>query len=294
MFGNSFTQDSMSYVPFILKSIAPSLKVTLGIAYKGAAPLAQHYANFTGQTITIDSNEYSPSNYTLYRYKEGAESWDGGVSLNAIDCLNAESWDIVTFQQAGGTAMKEWDTYYAPYIYKLHKEIFDHASKPVKLGWLSIHAAYANSIDSARTYWQQIVENSKKVSELTCNQIVFPFGTAVQNLATIPSLADIGDSVGMTADGGHLHEGLPCLVAAYANALILLREAGIEGKSIVGESTRPTKEWCSAIGVPGTNYGEITNDVVGITEDNCYLAQVAAIQAVKKPYEISDLASFVA
>jgi hypothetical protein len=42
------------------------------------------------------------------------------------------------------------------------------------------------------------------------------------------------------------------------------------------------------------NYGATTNDVVGITEDNCYLAQVAAIQAVKKPYEISDLANFVA
>ena len=39
---------------------------------------------------------------------------------------------------------------------------------------------------------------------------------------------------------------------------------------------------------------KIRYDVVGITEDNCFLAQVAAIQAVKKPYEISDLANFVA
>ena len=293
-FGNSFTQDSMSYVPFILKNIAPDLNVTIGIAYLGGCTLAQHCANLTGSEVTSDGVTFSPTPYVFHLYKNRAISWITQSSVDVEDVLVLEDWDIITFQQAGGYSYREWEIFYAPFIYKIHKAIFDKMSHPVKLGWLSIHGAYANDLNAIKTRWEQTTENTEKVQNLTGNEVIFPFGTAVQNLSTIASLADIGDGVGMTADGAHLHEGLPCLAAAYANALTILREAGLEWKSIIGEGTRPTKEWCNTIKVPTPNYGATTNDVVGVTDDNAYYAQVAAIQALKKPYELTDISMILA
>ena len=52
-YGNSFTQDSMSYVPTILKQVCPQLDFVIAIAFIGGCPLAQHYANFSGQSQTV-------------------------------------------------------------------------------------------------------------------------------------------------------------------------------------------------------------------------------------------------
>jgi hypothetical protein len=57
---------------------------------------------------------------------------------------------------------------------------------------------------------------------------------------------------------------------------------------IIGEGTRPTYEWITAHNVPGTNYAE-AGVVEGVTDANCYLAQVAAIKAIGNPYEVTDL-----
>jgi hypothetical protein len=282
----------MSYVPFILKNVAANLKLTIGVAYIGGCTLAQHYANFTGETIELDGTSYAPKNYSLSIYKPDATSWENVGSMSETECISYADWDIITFQQGGIHAAKAWETYYAPYIFRIQREVFNQVQKPIKLGWISIQGAYASDSDGLKSKWIATTANTELVQNKTGNQVVFPFGTAVQNLSTIQNLAEIGDGVGMTADGGHLHEGLPCLVAAYANALTILREANIEGKSIIGESTRPTKDWCDSIGVMGANYGDVTNDVVGISEENCYLAQIAAIQAIKKPYEITDISIF--
>ena len=91
------------------------------------------------------------------------------------------------------------------------------------------------------------------------------------------------------ADTGHLHEGIGCLTVAYSIVLKILELVGLEDEvSIIGNGIRPTKEWCKEKGIPGTNYGAKTNDVVGITDENCYTAQMAAVMAVKYPYEVTD------
>lgn len=286
MFGNSFTQDSMSYVPFILQNIAPSFKVNIAIAYISGCTLIQHCANLKNESMTLNGVEYAPQNYILYYYEAGASAWMQKESMSAESCMKFKEWDVVTFQQAGGQASLAWETYYQPYIYQIQKKVFEKAKKAVKLGWLIIQGAYADSVNGLKNKWELSVENAEKVQNLTANQIIFPFGTAIQNLSTT-DLANIGDGVGMTVDGGHLQEGLPCLCAAYANTLALLNLAGLENLSILGENTRPTKDWCVQKNIPGAHFGS-SDSVVGITEENVFLAQYAAIQAFKKPYEITD------
>ena len=287
-FGNSFTQDFMGYVPCILNDLVPQLDITIGIAYIGGCPLVQHCANFLGETTKLDTKEYKPKKYAYYKYFTEVGKWKNTGSFHASEILSDEDWEVVTFQQNGGNSDSKWEKYYEPYIYPIHESVREFVGDSVKLGWISVHGAYKTTFDGLLAKWKGTIENTKKIEELTENEIVFPFGTAVQNLRTTP-LAQLGDGGFLMADTGHLHEGIGCLAAAYSIVLKILELAGLEDEvSIIGNGIRPTKEWCKEKGIPGTNYGAKTNDVVGITDENCYTAQMAAIMAVKYPYEVTD------
>lgn len=286
-FGNSFTEDSMGYVPYILKKIAPELKITIGMARIGGCPLAQHLASFTNTTQSLDGVDYQFSNYSYIKSVDGS-SWVVIGSKSPDDIIKDDDWDIVTFQQNGTASASDYDTYYAPFIYKLHKALFDKVSNRIKIGWILTHGAYVNNYESSVEKWEGTANNAKRVMEETGTSILFPFGTAVQNLRTT-SLKTIGDGNGalLMADGAHLQEGIGCLVAAYTNSLAILKCVGMENVGVIGDTTRISSELLAEINMPGQNLG--TNGVVGITDDNCYLAQVAAECALKNPYEVTDL-----
>ena len=329
-FGNSFTQDSMSYVPFILKNIAPDLELTLGICYIGGCVLAQHYSNFSGETNvsvpnpnTYASNDtlyYNPTGYAYYKF-DGQGAWAKPHTYNPMvdELLQDDDWDIVTFQQgsaqAGGTNPADYyDKYYQPFIYKLHKLLFDKIKsfnrKSVKIGWLSIHGS-GGSLDGIKNNYNSVISNSKKVEDNTATSVVFAYGTAVQNLRTIDEIANIpGENintgtgehyVGLLADGSHLQDGLGCLCAAYYNALKILECAGINNIGIIGESTVVDVDFIQRNNIPGTNPSGIASEsqILGIKDDNgvvnakyIYLAQAAAHKAMQKPYEVTDLNSY--
>ena len=286
-FGNSFTEDSMGYVPYIIKKIAPNLKLTLGLARIGGCPLAQHLASFTDTTQSIDGTDYQRAKYSYTKSTEGSP-WVFVAAQYPDDIIKDDDWDIITFQQNGGASYKDYDTYYAPFIYKLHKSLFDKVSKPTKIGWLLTHGAYTENPSEAETRWEGTANNAKEIMKMTGTSILFPYGTAVQNLRTT-SLKTIGDNGGglFMGDIAHLQEGIGCLVAAYTNVLTILKIVGMEHIGIIGDSTRITSELLTEINMPGQNLG--TSGVVGISDNNCYLAQVAATCAMKNPYEVTDL-----
>lgn len=286
-FGNSFTQDSMSYVPMIIKNIAPSVELTLGMAVIGGCPLVQHLASFTGENQILDGVTYEPENYAYCKSTNG-EPWVN-LSLRTPDYMLAdEEWDIITFQQNGGDAFKDWDTYYAPFIFKLHKSVFDKITRNIKIGWLLTHGAYASNDEGFLQNWQGTADNAKKMLDVTGTSILFPYGTAIQNLrsTSLKALGD-GSAHNMTADNGHLQDGIGCMTAAYANAITILKSIGIDKIGVIGETTRVDANFINSNNVQGSNLGN--SGVVGVTDDNCYLAQVAAECAVKKPYEVTDL-----
>lgn len=288
-FGNSFTQDSMSYVPTILKNICPQIDFVIGVAYIGGCPLAQHYVNFYGGSETVNSLTYTPKDYDYFRFDSSADGWVSASGKTAIEILQAEEWDIVTFQEGGVFAHLDWEVCYEPYIYGIHKAVFDNVSnKSVKLGWLSIHGTYSSTQQGDLDKFNKVIANSKKVMDLTGTEILFPFGTAVQNLRTTP-LKELGDydTHNLKYDVAHLQEGIGCLVAAYANTLTILNAIGYGNISIVGDTTRPDNTWSSQKLVIGAH-----GSTIGITENNAYCAQIAAIQAVKNPYEITDCNKF--
>lgn len=306
-FGNSFTEDSMSYVPAMLKNVAPELDFVIGMAVIGGSSLAQHCANFTGEAQTLDGKTVAVKNaYEYSKFSHRDSSWTAytGTNEKSVDYMLAdEDWDVVTFQQNGAAAYKDWATYFAPFIYKLHKALYDKAGvngKTVKIGWLLTQGAYAADSSVLLNHWQGTATNSQKVLDETATEVVFPFGTAVQNLRTT-SLAAAGVG-GQYADfradsTGHLHEGIGTMTANYCNLLAVLKLAGFENVSIIGEPTRVTIAWNTANGTRNPNYKDRDTTaeptVYGVTDANVYAAQVAAIMAMKKPYEVTDCSAFV-
>lgn len=285
--GNSYTQDSMAYVPRILKSICPEIQLTLTIAYIGGSPLAQHYANLTNTDVTISGTTYTPTLYTIQEYSDEVGRWATTSNDSITNIIQSREWDIITLQQSGSTAHSSWDIHYAPYIHEIQRRIASLAEKNVTFAWIGIHSSYHSDATELKNRWESIVANTNKVLADTPTRILFPYGTAIQNLRTTP-LAELGDGGNLTADGGHLHEGIACLTASYTNAMIIAQYVNNSYSSVIGDKFQPTKQWVEDFGVPGPNFGSSTNDLVGISDDNCYTAQVAAVMAVKYPDKVTD------
>lgn len=306
-FGNSFTLDSMSYVPAILKNLSPNIKLTLGIAFIGACNIPQHTAYFTGETIEIGGWRYYTENgvykkmqlstqevttynqYTYYKSVDGG-IWNTSNNKTVDNLINDEKWDIITFQQGGAIAPGSWDTYYKPYIYKLQQSLFSKIDYAISIGWILTHGSYSNSDQGYLDAWEGTALNAKNVMDKTGTTILFPYGTAVQNLRSTP-LITLGDGEyhNLTADNIHLQEGLGCLAAAYTNCLVILSFV-YNNKNIIGDTIRPTNVWIEQIGVPGPNMG--TSGVIGINDKNCFIAQIAAIKAISDPYNVTDLSDY--
>ena len=286
--GNSFTLDAMSYAPFILKDIAPEVELTIGCAYIGGACLAQQLASITGSTIVLDNNTYSPKDYIFYLYENNANRWTNKGEMNAPNILDYTDWDIITLQQLSSQSWQDYETFYSPVIHKLQMAIAKRVHN-IQLGW--ILTSGANSQDESVQYghWEKSAQNSYRVMNETGMSVLFCYGTAIQNLRTT-DINERGDGGGFTADGSHLQEGIGCLCASYCMVVKMLEIVGYNSKTIIGNTIRPNRQWINERNVPEKNYGESGKDgVIGITERNCLLAQIAAIQACKSPFLVSNI-----
>lgn len=289
-FGNSFTQDAFAYVPFILKNIAPELDVTIGIAYISGCTLQQHYVNFTGKDTIADGRTWTPKEYVFYK-NINAGAWV--YTYSGLDNILADDdWDIVTFQQSSGYSIRDYDKYYKPYINKLHEFLLTRLGRDVSIAWNLVHSAYPDSETVLQENWCKIMENTQKVVNNTNTTIVFPYGTAIQNLRTLSFINNVGDTKFLLADTAHLQDGLGCLCAAYVNALVILKALGINDVDIIGDDININLSFVLKNKIPGTNLGE-SRTVVGINELNVYLAQIAATKAFEEPYKITELFEYI-
>ncbi|MDE6317212.1 MAG: DUF4886 domain-containing protein [Muribaculaceae bacterium] len=286
-FGNSFTEDSMGYVPMILKRIAPEVEVTIGIAYLGGCSLQQHLANFRGRALTDAGTEYTPKRYTYYLNQQGMP-WATQYDKSLDDILADKEWDVVTFQQNGSQSYLEWTDVIWPFISELVKLLAEKVTKPVKCGWLLTHGAYGASDAGFEKYWRGTADNAEK-TENALGCIVFPYGTAVQNMrrTDLRTLGD-GSAHNLTIDNGHLQEGIGCYGAALANAMKILQLVGVDKTGILGDTTDITEASITAMNVPGRHLG---TGIIGMTPENRIIAQRAAVAAIRNPYCLTDIST---
>lgn len=292
--GNSYSDDALSYVPFILQNMGAEVDIQIGILMQSSASMDTHVSNWENETAA-----YS------FRLYDGGSSWKQLSGTNSIQwALDNYTWDIITMQQSSQGAYM-WATY-QPAVNKLANYIGAYVDYAVKFVWYQPQARPAQTNSGANWPDETITEHyegtalaSEKILNETVCEFVVPVGTAIQNARTIAPLKAMGayaDNTQNTSglgyltpnDGVHLQEGLPCQIAAYTFVLALLKLYGMEYMSIIGETTRATAEWAADKNIPSPH-----GDYVGATDANCLIGQQCAIMAMRHPFEVTDMSYIV-
>lgn len=268
--GNSFSADSMSYVPIILANLG--IEVEMGILFYPACSLQQHWENRASTTFYTYFHHYTPS----------AGKWVTENSKGLAYGLAAADWDVVVLQQNSQNCM-DYSTY-QPYLNNLIDYIV--GIKPnIKVWWNMTHAwatgaSYLTEAGVTSDEMAAIIKaNAQKVYAETAVQMVLPYGEAVQLARHDSTLSTISGLYGLCqSDYVHLHDGIGCQVASYTNAEAILRFMR-SNQSVMGDTLNVDNTFLTTYAIP-----ENSGSAIGSTAANRLLAQRYAIIANNAPY----------
>ena len=293
--GNSYSQDAMAYVPFIMENMGVEVDFQLGILMLSSSTNEEHIDNFNNEAEV----------YTFYLYNGGG-TWQNLGHKSIQWALDSYQWELISLQGGLRQSIESLThaTRIAPDV--LANLIAGYVDYPVKFVWYHTYTRPAKTNASIGTGYnytdeeiRQNYEWSAEWSLLHYNtgifEYVIPVGTATENARTIASLKAMGaystapnNSSGLgylaCADGVHLQEGLPSQIAAYTWVMSLLDIYGFDNISIVGETTRVTTEWEQGKNIPGPH-----GECIGSTDENCLIAQKSVVMAMKKKFEVTDM-----
>lgn len=282
--GNSFSRDSLSYVPIILAEMG--IDVEIGILYRANCSLQMHWENRASSTY-----------YEFDHYTASAGKWTTTQNKSLADGLSAAEWDLVLFNQVSTLSVDY--TSYQPYLNNLI-DLIAGTLPNVRFGWLLTHAwadgysAYSSltGISNSNEMLAAIKAAVKSVWDNTHIQVILPYGIAIQLARGDSTLNAIGDfngtggNGGLTAEGLHLQDGIGCQIAAYAVCAALLEDMGAHG-GILGNEVRVNDAFLLTYAIPQPHPTSPTN-AVGSTDANCLLGQKYAIMAVKEAKGITS------
>ena len=273
--GNSYSNDSFSYVPFILLKHGITCKID--VYYRGSGSirdLAEQWNNYDKYDVAeLDGKLHNRLHFSIDTRKE--KKWQKRRIMSASEIIRSDQWDIVTIQQVSSLAKNEASYY--PYLQTVIETINEECPYTHALVWFM---AYNRARDNAN---EENLNTQKRIIQSFPFDWLIPVATAVFDCQENKILSELGDSQYKrmyAADNVHLQEGLPCYVAALTVVQSILN-ALRKDDSVLGDSIRPSQAWIKSI-------GGITPDgeSIGVTEENCALAQRVAIQANLHPFEI--------
>ena len=257
--GNSLTQDAVTYVPLLLRELAPDLKFKIYIWYNGGYKLSQQLSDFNNN-VACD----------IFSVCENGTSWANfNNSVTMASVLATYMFDIVCIQE-----------------YFNYQEISDVTTFNSVVEYIENHYAYPFKVvtlfhQPKRDTPAVIFERTKAGNALflkdTVAEDMIPSGIAIYR-ALSTSLDSLGDQGHLSPDGTHAQEGLPCMMQAYVTAMWILKQVGIP-MSVNNASSIVDNSNYDSINVPGQNLG--TGVVIGTTEQ-VRLSQLVAIKAFKE------------
>ena len=276
--GNSYANDAFSYVPFILKEYGVTCKIH--IYYRGSGSLKDLDEQWTddGDTglASLDGKQHVRLHFSIDTRVDN--KWRKEKIASAQEIVSIDKWDIISLQQVS-THARLIETY-EPYLQNVITRINAECQYPFSLAWfMAYNRAWDNDDNDNLTTQQAICEKYPF-------SLVFPVATTVFNCQSSTILSGLGDSKYKrmyASDNVHLQEGLPCYAASLAVVQTILQCCFHEG-SVIGDKVRPTQSWIESIN------GITPNDEsTGVTEDNCSLAQKAAVNAYFNKFSITPL-----
>ena len=278
--GNSFSLDALSYVPFIMKAVAPQIYLKLDIMYIGGGSLNEFY-NALDSTTWAPVDDGTPTTF-LHYWSHNAQPWDARRDVPMTDVITSHPWDVIVLQQQSNMS-RDYSTY-QPYLNQIIDWIDEKATWQHDYAWL-ITPSYPDNLPrlapdtTSVQMFERIAQCVSQVQQDTGIQLLLPCGTAIQNARTTP-LDSLGD-LGHLFDYLHLQEGIPCLIEAYTATAALLARYGLSDR-VWTDTTWVDQYWLRA-----KNIQELNGEPVGMSEENRAIAKQCAIKALENPLSIT-------
>ena len=273
IFGNSFSRDAFSYLPFILERCVDSISVNIDILQIGGVSLNTHYDNIKGDN----------PGFVLDSYNSEDNLWTSTPETKASDVVPSKDWDLVILQEGRVNArnyssmtqtcsgIKEYILQYCP------TTLFAFMTNPAFPEGSESISKEGSDID-----FECLTDNSFRIMDEGIVDLTIPCGTAIQR-ARHTYLDSIGNFGHFSYDGRHLQEGLPCLIEAYTAAETIMRLFGLEG-TVSGNPLKVTQNWAVSKKIPGRH-----GVVIEGTEFDYFVCQQCAIYAAAHPFTYDNI-----
>lgn len=190
--GNSFTQDSFQWLPFVLDQIGEE-DATIAFLYIGGCSLERHCNNISEPT----------HDYAYFKYD--GEEWTERTDATLLEGIKDEPWDIIMFQQKSGLSGKP--TSYA-FLRPLIEYVDREKTNPDAVYDFNMTWAYQSNsphkdfviygCDQSVMYRAICATVKAIVEKEPMIRKIYPTGTVIQNLR----IGSFGDR--LTRDGYHL------------------------------------------------------------------------------------------
>ena len=190
-FGNSFSNDSTTFIPQIAKADGKDIRVA--DCSIGGCSLERHYGNISNGTRDYILN---------YRTIEGTKRFSY-VSMQ--QALTASDWDYITIQQVSGNSGKP-DTFepYLSELVKYFKEICPNAEIRFHMTWAYEHkySGLSKYENSQTVMYESIIDAYLQTSANYDYARLIPSGEAIQRLRATDEFAEQS----LNRDGFHLSD----------------------------------------------------------------------------------------
>ena len=282
--GNSFAFDALSYVPQVMKAVAPQVYLELGVMYIGGGGLSDFY-NALDSTTHAPVKEGIATGFEYYRCTYGGK-WEKASDRHVpmSEVLRGKPWDVVVMQQVSSLS-RDYDSY-QPYLDMTMRWIDSVATGPHSYAWL-ITPSYPDNLPrlapdtSSVQMFERIAAAAGRVQREAGIDLLLPCGTAIQNARTT-SLSTLGDR-GQLFEDLHLQDGMPCLIEAYAATAALLARYGLSDR-VYADTTWVDEAWLKRY-----NIEEVNGQPVGMSEENRAIAKRCVAAAMQQPLEITKI-----
>ena len=266
--GNSFTMDSVTHLPGMIKA-AGIENIHMVHMYYGGRIIQQYYEGWT------TSNDYQK-----YECKPGEKAWTITKNQNLSEVAKSRQWDIVVIQEhTGKKCAWKWNSSAQNNFAGLIKCVKDTQQKTPKFYYILSQAYFdmskiGSSYQSSMTWtdhkgmWEVLATFGRGVMTSQLFDGIISTGAMLENLRT----SSLNNSLGLTRDGYHMDNGLArygASCAVFETIFTLVFNIKLDKNTyryvVSGEGTTP------------------------VTDASAAVALKAARSAISNPYQITDI-----
>lgn len=193
--GNSLLQDSVAWLPYVLKTGGIDVDYTFLLCYNGGYTLTQQWAKISTQ-----------GNFDIISTCENAIGWTNYSNSKNLDFI-LENYQFDTL------VLQEYFNYQDNPDLTAFDNIVNYIMERTSCQFEVVSFIHAPKRDNATTIYNRTVLGNQTILNNTCATRLMNAGTAIYDALSTP-LDSMGSQGHLSPDGTHAQEGLPCVLEA--------------------------------------------------------------------------------